>query len=394
MKIGNGIRMISKQWKIDFLKLAGCCLILGLISQLCAEDSYTLTCLGDIHYDKQELHDLKIMNQFHPSVPYDAGVRNEQGVFSWRNHTLWATSSHGWDPDSTPPNLKMWKKDLPALLNAASESASREHSVYALQLGDMVQGDCGQLALHEKMLSSGLAEITSRFKVPVLPVRGNHDSRGEYGAEAYQKIIYPYIDCVLPNVTRKDGNYFFRIGPDFYFFYDLMNPDFEFLHSAFEKNRNVRYTFFVTHVPILPASKDGLKNIVVDDIEKILPLLASRKAIVLCGHTHLFSYVLWRDHKTDGMISQLTLNSTCRQAEVVRNFKPVNVTKPYKDFFGDPKEYENKTFLRIWSLYSGKLEKIFIAKGAGHAVLRIDDTGVIAEYYNIGSTNPIIYQLR
>lgn len=54
------------------------------------------------------------------------------------------------------------------------------------QLGDLIQGDCGNPEVHKKMLD----DVMNRFKselhgLPFVTVTGNHDIRGTNAKEAY-----------------------------------------------------------------------------------------------------------------------------------------------------------------------------------------------------------------
>ena len=113
-------------------------------------NSYNIVLLGDIHYDRTDLHDHEVYKNFKPEVPYAQGVINENGLFSWRSQTLWVTKNKGEDLRTVPKNVKMWEKDIPALLDNAADAAKKNNTHYLFQLGDIVQGDAGIYDLPSK----------------------------------------------------------------------------------------------------------------------------------------------------------------------------------------------------------------------------------------------------
>ena len=109
-----------------------------------AEDpnSYRVLVLGDVHYDRSDLHaDPRFGNQ-------KAHVRN----------------------------LAMWKAATPALLAQAGALAKAESAAFVVQLGDITQGYAGTAELQTRMLTEGVAVVKAYFpQTPLLIVRGNHD---------------------------------------------------------------------------------------------------------------------------------------------------------------------------------------------------------------------------
>ena len=349
--------------------------------------NYNVVLLGDIHYDKVDLHDKAVYEKFNPKVPMAKGVLNKHGLFSWRNHTLWATESRGWDPGTPAQNETMWEIYLPGCLDTAAKSAKTAGSRYVIQLGDMVQGDAGRQDLHEKMISGGLNALTSRFPCPVLAVVGNHDTRGPGGTEAWQKIMEPHFEKSVKNIVRKGSNYYFFLGDDLFYFHDLMNPDLDLLEEAFKKRNMIRYTFFISHVPVIPAEKKWISDIITDDPERLLELLLNRNAIVLSGHTHNTAIVHYDDKKNERRITQFVMNTTMRYPELHKNFAPkvVYSTKPVK---------MSKAQESLWkSYFSGNIKTELLSPGSGYTILRINNSGVFADYYNVNQ-KPVTFRLR
>lgn len=351
----------------------------------CGQKSYNLVLLGDIHYDHMALHDLNVYKNFNPKVPFAQGTVNKDGLYSWRSQTLWATESLGHDTKAIPLNEKMWKKDLPALLDNAALAAKKYNAEYLFQLGDSVQGDAGTYELHHKMLSGSLNSLTSRFDCPVLVAIGNHDTRGPGGKQAWEEIIISQYDKNIKNITRKDSNFYFEHKGDIYYFHDLLYPDLDMLEKA--ANIPSRYFFFISHVPVVPADESWIKNILSDDTERIVNLLLKRNAIVLSGHTHGITLSRYQPEKFGNTITQFVINSTLRSPEKQKNFTPKVVYNSRKNPVGSPAD-------KLWKkLFKGKVDVSLLTSGSGYGILRVSDKGVFVDFHNVGQ-KPVTFTLR
>ena len=179
-----------------------------------------------------------------------------------------------------------------------------------------------------------------------------------------------------------------RIGKDLFYFHDLMNPDVDFMEKVFKDNSDARYTFFFTHVVVLPMDRGSFNDILSDDFHRIFKLLESRDAIIISGHTHRISLTHYRNAKNGHKMSQLVLNSTVRNPEKQKKFFPDDHARRTRF---QPEEF----YKSLWKNYfEGNLETPIHSNGAGFALLRISEKGVFAEYYNIGQSAPHIFQLR
>ncbi len=351
----------------------------------CSKNSYNLVMLGDIHYDRTDLHDHNVYKNFNPDVPWAQGVLNKEGLFSWRSQTLWVTRNRGEDLRTVPKNVKMWKKDIPMLLDNAAAAARKNNALYLFQLGDMVQGDAGTYKLHKEMLAGGLNSMTSRFSCPVLNALGNHDTRGPGGPQAWQDIVIAHYDKTVKNIRRKNSNFYFKLQGDIYYFHDLLNPDMAFLEEAV--NTPSRYFFFVSHVPVVPAEESWIRNILSDDTERILELLLKRDAIVLSGHTHTMAISRYQPVKYKNTITQFVLNSTLRTPAKQKNFTPQVI------FSNNPSKINAKG-RELWKkLFAGKIDVSLLTHGSGYAVLRVSDDGVFVDFHNIGKA-PVTFTLK
>ena len=364
-------------------------LLLGtiLLAGCCAGNSYNVTLLGDIHYDHMKYHDMSKMK--HLGIPQKKYVYNKDGYFSWRNHSIWTTVNKGGSVEkNTPLNMNMWKKYMPELLDNAAAEAKKRDSVCTIQLGDLIHGDCYNLELNKQNLQNALKQLTSRFNKTFV-VSGNHDARGPGAQQAWDEVVDPYLDKCVKNLQRKKTNYYFTIGKDLYFFYDLMNPDVDFLEKAFKENPDSRYTFFMSHVPLLPTSKRAIRNVLSDDIMRLFSLLEKRNAIVLSGHTHNVSVVKYFNPANGRKIDQFIINSTVRYPKKQLEFK-VQVSGKDADFTANAGKQKE-----VWyKLYDGKVKTLLHTAGTGFAILRVSDKGVFVDYRNLKDSKFHTWQLR
>ena len=357
----------------------------------CCSKSYNLVLLGDVHYDAPEYHDSKAL-KFDPKVPYGKGTRNKDGIFSWRSHTLWVTESQADTNHNIPLNAKMWEKHLPELLDNAARCARETKALYAFQLGDMIHGDCGRLELHQANLRDAINELDKRFDCPVLPVCGNHDPRGLTGREAWDKTIQPYIAGIVKNYPAKRGNYHIRIGKDLFYVHDVMDPDLDHMEKVFKDNADARYTFFVSHVPLLPPTEGDIMDILSDDYDRLFALLESRNAIVLSGHTHWISVTEYRNKKNNRQINQFIINSTVRSPKTQLAFKKGDVIK--KSFDKNIRKNHPKHFALHEKYFKDKVSSTLNTRGSGYAVLRVSDEGVFVDYRNLKQKDIHTFKLR
>ncbi len=345
---------------------------LALLTGCSCKNSYNIAFLGDIHYDRAELHDGEVYKKFNPKVPLAQGSLNKDGLYSWRSQTLWVNESLGHNFASINQNVKMWQKDTPMLLDNAAKTAKKYDARYLFQLGDIIQGDAGRYDLHYEMLKGGFEALTSRFECPVLVALGNHDSRGPGGMKSWKEIIESSYDRNVKAVERKNSCFYFTLANDIYFFYDFLNPDLDMLEKAV--NTPSRYFFFISHIPVIPAEESRMKNLITDDTEKLTSLLLKRNAIVLSGHTHGVAF--YRYTKGGNSITQFIINSTLRSPVKQKNFK--------SEVAFDNKKAATKAQKDLWNkLFAGKINVELLTNGSGFGILRVSDNGVYIDYYNV-----------
>ena len=146
----------------DFLKASAAGLAgIGLSSipaaPLEAKDrnSYNLIILGDTHFDTE------------PASVYHAHYNEPT---EWLNRVQRAEFAR---------NGEMWRERCPRLIKRAAclvDSDTRQ----VIQMGDLIQGDCGNGEVHRKMLDDVMNSFKASFggQLPFVLTVGNHDIRG------------------------------------------------------------------------------------------------------------------------------------------------------------------------------------------------------------------------
>lgn len=323
-----------------------------------AKASYNVVVIGDVHFDGPET------NTYH-----DCTAK--------------------WSPNKRKEfkrNVAMWDKLMPALLDSAGLAARNEKALFAIQLGDIVQGDCPDKATHGKMVSDAFSTLKARFpEIPLLPTMGNHDFRSPNGRNAYLETMTPLLSNELGR-NVKAPNYVVRQGPDVFIFADFNLPDVAFLKKALEDSEGARHVFVVSHGLLVPDNDSdwfllgrGTKPEVREEMRK---LFAKHDVIGISGHVHRTEFI--KMQFDEGTISQLVVSS------VRANASSDSIDPP----FGEAPEdyglgkYRNGKFPAIMEPYAPKVKSYFSTKAAGYVVLKISDTAIKAEFHPGDSPKP------
>ncbi len=214
-------------------------------------------------------------------------------------------------------NLMRWGKPMPDMLEEAGEAA--RHTAFGIQLGDISQGDCGAGELQRKAFASVLELIgrlapaeNAGWRLPA--VKGNHDIRGDGAPEAYNAVMLPYLERQFGQTCPVPGRANFSMvhGPDLFVFFDSIDAgekDLLFVKKTLEAHPNARHVFFLTHLPVIPASRGTSPFWLAfgDNAalrRQLLDMLAARHAIVLAAHVHVTTLLSYRSAK--GTITQFT----------------------------------------------------------------------------------------
>lgn len=298
-------------------------------------------------------------------------------------------------------NAAMWAERMPSLVRA-SAACARPDAAFALQVGDLVQGDCGNPATHRRMLDDAFSLIKTAYggRLPLVTVVGNHDIRGdipEDGALAAFDAWQP------PKMTKELGvsvtgtTFAFRQGPDVFLFVDFNapRPDLALVKALLDESDGARYLFVVSHGPVIPSgtSRWFLVGSSKRDAERreLRALLARRNAIVLAGHTHITEF-----HDCvfpEGRITQYVANSVWSQPDLgaltvvdegaAAYGNRVAATRKHK------KEGPRTSGLEaLVAEYKPFVKDYLYAKGAGHSRMEVSDAGVKIHYFAGAATTP------
>lgn len=249
---------------------------------------YRFVLLGDMHFDRPEHHDMDWVRKTHPN-----------------------------DVRQIEEYVGITRKNTPALLQRISQviESSDVPVPFVLQVGDLVEGLCGNFELASKQFGDAIDLIQqSRLGSPFLMCKGNHDITGPGAADAYQKVLLPWVGKQVGQQLTS-SQFSARYKDDVFLFFDAFQPNLDWVDAELARHRDARRTFFVLHLPVVPynnradwlvlAKKQVLR-------ERLLQTLARRNAIVLSGHLHKYSVV---EHQSpQGRFTQLAVCSVVPEA--------------------------------------------------------------------------------
>lgn len=245
-----------------------------------ASGDYSVEMLGDVHFDSVD------------PQKYHAAYKPEEAYLKKA-----FASAHA-------RTLQMFP-DRMARLAAAARRDCRADTRFVLQLGDLIQGNCGTEPYQRAMLADAFDYFKARAAgdLPFVPVVGNHDEHAHAWVDQATTPPEIYRKVVVPRVAREldqplDGPTFsFRQGPDLFVYLDYFHePDLPLILRLLDDARDVRHTFVVTHGPLIPSNpatapgryRDGLFAQPGRDAERraLVKTLLKRHAVVLAGHCH------------------------------------------------------------------------------------------------------------
>jgi hypothetical protein len=235
--------------------------------------SYSVPVLGDIHFDSPD------RNRYHADYTHSTTTKRYKAHL--KEHVR---------------NAEMWKERMPGLVRA-SGACARADAAFALQVGDFVQGDCGNAATHRRMLDDAFTVVKGAYggRLPLVLVAGNHDIRGDIEGDGAQETLEKWLPEKVSKelgVSVPSTTYSFRQGPDVFIVVDFNDPkpDLALVKRLLSESADARYTFVVSHGPVIPNGKSRwfLLGKEGRDAERreLRALLARRNAIALCGHGH------------------------------------------------------------------------------------------------------------
>lgn len=335
--------------------------------------SYSVPVLGDIHFDSTD-------TKF-----YHAKYTHSTTVERYKLHL----AEH-------VRNARNWKDRMPALVRA-SGACLRGNEAFAFQMGDFVQGDCGDAATHRRMLDEAFAFVKSAYgnRLPLVTVVGNHDIRGDIKEDGALETFHAWQPPLMSKelgVPVGDTTFSFRHGPDAYVVIDFNapRPDLALVKNLIAETEGARYLFVVSHgaaIPFGSKSRWYLLGSRKRDAERreLRSLLARHNAIVLSGHSHRLEY--YDCALPEGRITQFVFNSVWgkegKESLRVIGHGPEEYGKQATGDGADVKEY--RPFVRDY----------LFADAAGHYRMNVSDDRVEVAFYAGAAAAPSqTFQLR
>ena len=274
---------------ISALGLAGLALPAGTLFAKNRESrAYNVVILGDTHFDTE------------PASVYHSHY-NEP--VEWLNRVQRAEFAR---------NGEMWRDRCPRLLKRAACLVD-DNTAMAFQMGDLIQGDCGNGEVHRKMLD----DVMNRFKeefggLPFVTVVGNHDIRGVDAKATYHDYMPGRMSEELGKKIEKT-TFSFNIGDDAYIVLDFNNPDNDEIEKLLAETMGARNTFIITHGPLFPMDEQNCRWFFhgsakhTEERRHFRAEFSRRNVICLCGHSHRTRLTDWCGD--GGRIIQMEMNS-------------------------------------------------------------------------------------
>lgn len=360
--------------------------------------SYAVAVLGDTHFDAAP------DSVYHAA--YDTSTPNgAYGIAEYRR------------------SAEMWQERMPALLAASSALAMTGASPalamtgaglptrFVLQLGDIVNGDCNDDAVHLQYLKDALAATRAPYApaggsggaaprpFPFLTVLGNHDFRGSPNG---RKIYFEWAEPLLSRELGENVAYplfSFRIDDDRWIFCDFERVSLFDIAAEIASDPEARYVFLVTHGPFTPNQSGNnwiwrlsawkAKGGTGKGVPELFEAISRRRAIVLSGHTHYTSF--YRNENEFGGYTEFTANSVWKGDDLAHSDPFPGHDRP--SAFGTWRAEEVSAANRAAydadiALFKPGLREYFLGPGAGHFRLEVTDAAVKMLFYPGAATEP------
>ena len=326
---------------------------------LAAEDGgdWSFPLLGDLHFDRMEHHDHEWLAREHPS---DVSQVNNYSRIT---------------RDMTPRLFERVRQSLAAF------DKFKTHVPFVLQLGDLLEGLCGNEQLAQQHAREGIDFVRSaEFSAPLVLTKGNHDITGPGAVEAYRQILLPFMSEPAAAFSRQQGGTLVA----FYDAYDKNSLD--WFDKTLTESKPDRLIVAI-HPPVVPYNARSNWHIYSSPAQKsqrarLLNLLGRHRAIVLCGHLHKYSLLVRRTD--EGPFVQLALSSVAASTDG----KPRDERRGLDDYRPDLVDLEPKhapdTIAARRELLTA--ERPFIkhfeyADTWGHAVIHVRGGELSAQIY-------------
>lgn len=333
-----------------------------------SKSNYYVSVLGDTHYDTEP------ESVYHSKYDYNN---------RWANVVK----------DEFYRNGVMWRELCPSLMTASAKIAAKKRPDFILQVGDLIQGDCGDPNVHKKMLDDCIKKFKGYYKdqYPFLTVIGNHDFRGKGARKAYFDFMNPYNDKEIEKITGTKPEkvrypvFSFRHNGDLWVFCDFETKAIDKISELIEGAEDARHVFLVTHGPFVlcpsasPYAWRLAGRYVSEESRKRLYIaLSRRRAIVLSGHIHTTTY--YKIENEYGGFTEASVSS-------IYSSPRRNTAEPIFDKVSDYK-LKGRNAQGEVALFKSGMKEFYHSIGSGHYRLYVADGGVALEFYPGNSEKP------
>ena len=284
-------------------------------------------------------------------------------------------------------NGEMWRSRCPKLLKRAAKLVD-DKTRFVLQLGDLVQGDCGDPEIHETMLTDAIRLIKQSVcsSLPFVTVVGNHDIRGTQAKECYHRFMPPVMSREL-GTSVTDTSFRFTMGDDVFIVIDFNDPDAALFDRMLDDSQGARHTFIVSHGTLFPAVNayprwylyGGQKKPANPELHKhFVARFAQRNAIYLCGHTHLTEFLDWQGE--GGRITQMTMNSVWAKKEY-GNYRILREGAGEYGLISDSEKARKAGPPELYAPFQPGVRQYSVSPAAGSYKLSVSPTSVTVDFH-------------
>jgi hypothetical protein len=288
-------------------------------------DAYSFILLGDIHYDKPEHHDMAWVKKELPNI--------FGSIAGFCQKTA----------EILPPLFTTLREKIAELNRDPTTRVA-----FVLQVGDVVQGACGNEELATRQNSDALQFVRdAKLGAPFIFTKGNHDISGAGAHDAFKRVFHPFLTEQSRAIDRRSaavssGRYIVDHANSQFAFFDAYEPtaSLEWL-EAVAARRTAEHFFVIVHPPVVPYGARSTWTIFSSDEdrpkrEKMMEILGGQHGLVLSGHLHRFS-ALGRQ-TARGRFAQFALSSVIYNLDV----QPTLERSGLKDYNGDLVNVEPK----------------------------------------------------
>ena len=329
--------------------------------------TYSVLILGDTHFDQSPE---TVYHAAYPGSDVSASLEATQRAEFVRNGEMWANR-------------------IPRLL-AAAASARQSDTAFAIQVGDLIQGDCNNATVHAQMANDAFTAIKTSLggNLPLRLVVGNHDIRNG----ANNGVASDYRTWMNGRMTTETGqsisstNFSYTQGHDLWIHVDFTSPSLSMIRSALTAHADARYKFLVTHGPVIPSDCGNYNWILYGRSEHtnrrtLRTLLLQHDVIVIAGHIHTTE--LEEVVTDEGRITQIIANSVWTR-EALATISPT-CTIP-SNYGALQTTVEGRNYL---AEYRPAIVRYIRSKAAGFFRLEVSDRGVLAHFFGGDSSIPM-----